>query len=291
MAYRMQRQARPSILRGYAWRVLREAAKTLPVPELELTRIEVPLRHLNRNFDGLTLLHVTDLHLTGRTNAAEQITALVKDLHYDLALYTGDLADDEDGRQELTSILAQLRPSTSAYAVLGNHDYYRYRHATGEAPAPNDLQPLARILDGAGVQLLRNSSKAVFGGSVRIIGVDDPTLGLDRVDRAYRDVRRSSAQIMLAHSADVLTRLRPYHPGLLLAGHTHGGQFRLPGIGALGTVSALPRRYAMGAFVYDGVQTYVSRGVGTSGAPARFYCPPEVTAITLRSPAISRRVA
>jgi len=78
---------------------------------------------------------------------------------------------------------------------------------------------------------------------------------------------------------------------LLLAGHTHGRQLRLPGIGALGSVSVLPRRYAMGTYVYDGVQTYVSRGVGTSGAPARLNCPPEVTLIRLRSAQAMSRAA
>jgi predicted MPP superfamily phosphohydrolase len=97
--------------------------------------------------------------------------------------------------------------------------------------------------------------------------------------------------LLLAHSPDVLPRLGNHRPGLLLAGHTHGGQLRLPGIGPIGTVSALPRRYAMGAYVYDGVQTYVSRGVGTSGAPVRFNCPPEVTLITLRAPGAVHRVA
>ena len=97
--------------------------------------------------------------------------------------------------------------------------------------------------------------------------------------------------LLLAHSPDVLPRLGSHRHGLLLAGHTHGGQLRLPGIGPIGTVSALPRRYAMGAYVYDGVQTYVSRGVGTSGAPVRFNCPPEVTLITLRAPGAVHRVA
>lgn len=291
MAYRMRRQARPSLLRAYAWRVLQGAAKTLPVLELGVTRIELPLRRLRRDLDGLTVLHVSDLHLAAGAQVAAEIQPLIEGQRFDLTLYTGDLADDEAGCRVLAPLLEMLRPSLGACAVLGNHDYYHYRHATGEAPVPNDLHPLRQTLAAAEVRLLSNSNVALCDGALRIIGVDDPTLGLDRIDQAYKGVARDAAQILLAHSPDVLTRLGRHRPGLLLAGHTHGGQLRLPGIGALGTVSVLPRRYAMGAYIYDGVQTYVSRGIGTSGAPARLYCPPEITFITLRSPAAAHRVA
>ncbi len=285
MAYRLQRQSRPSRLRAYAWRAIREAARTLPSEELGLTRLELPLRYLPRVFDGLSILHVTDLHLTEGMRPAEAIAPLLAGTEYQLAVYTGDLADDAGEMEALAHLFAALRPRDAAFAVLGNHDHYHYRHDTGEGPQPNDLRPLLRTLDECGVQLLDNASASLYDGALRVVGVDDPALGLDRLGAAFAGVPGDAATLLLAHSPDVLLRLGRYRPGLLLAGHTHGGQMRLPGnLGPFASVSALPRRYSMGAYVYDGVQTYVSRGVGTSGAPARWNCPPEVTLITLRSP-------
>lgn len=291
MAYRMQRQARPSLLRAYAWRALQGAARTLPIPEVGLTCLDLPLPHLPANLDGLSVLHITDLHLTAGAHPANDIVPLLEGHGYDLAVYTGDLADDAAGRAALRSLLTKLRPRVAAFAVLGNHDHYHYRHASGEGPQPNDLGPLMATLERSDVRLLANSNVALFGGALRIVGVDDPALGLDRVARAFEGVSENDATVLLAHSPDVLVRLGNHHPGLLLAGHTHGGQLRLPGIGAFGSVSVLPRRYAMGVYDYKGVQTYVSRGVGTSGAPARLNCPPEVTLIQLRSPGAIHQVA
>lgn len=291
MVYRMQRQARPSVFRAYAWRALQNAARTLPIPELELTRLELPLRHLPAALDGLTVLHVTDLHLTGGVHPADEIVPLLDGTRCDLTVYTGDMAEDESGLRALPSLLRALKPRHAAFAVLGNHDHYHYRHASGEGPQPNDVAPLLHTLAGGGVQVLENASATLFDGALRVVGVDDPALGRDRVDEAFSGTTNGDATLFLAHSPDVLTRLGDHRPGLLLAGHTHGGQLRLPGIGALGTVSALPRRYAMGAYEYDGVPTYVSRGVGTSGAPARLYCPPEITIVTLRSPDALHQVA
>lgn len=291
MAYRMRRQARPSRLRAYAWRALQGAARTLPIPEIELTRIEVPLRHLKRDLDGLTILHVTDLHLTGGDHPAHAIAPLLGRERWDLTVYTGDLAEDDAGGRALGPLLHALDHGDASYAVLGNHDHYQYRHASGEGPRPNDLQPLLHQLRQAGIRLLDNENVSLFDGALRVVGVDDPALGLDEVERAFHGVDERAATLLLAHSPDILLRLGRHRPGLLLAGHTHGGQLRLPGIGALGSVSALPRRYSMGTYVYDGVPTYVSRGVGTSGAPARLYCPPEVTLIRLRSAQALSRAA
>src|SRR5947208_871200 len=154
MAYRMQRQVRPSLLRAYTWRALQGAARTLPIlDEVGLTCLDLPLRHLRRDLDGLTVLHVTDLHLTEGGHPAAAIVPLLAGHRWDLTVYTGDLADDEAGCRALAPLLEALRPREGAFAVLGNHDHYRYRHTTGEGPCPNDLRPLLSTLDaGRGYQ-------------------------------------------------------------------------------------------------------------------------------------------
>jgi len=292
LANRVQRQSRPSLVRAYAWRALQGAARTLPPEELGLTRLELTLPHLPRHLDGLTMLHVTDLHLTGEADhPARGVPDLLKGVQCDLTVYTGDIVEDEAGREALPPLLHALRPREAAFAVLGNHDHYRYRHESGEGPRQNDLGPLLHAMETAGVEILVNTNRRLYNDGLCVVGVDDPALGRDDLDRAFVGVGPAEATLLLAHSPDVLVRLGDHHPGLLLAGHTHGGQLRLPGLGPIGSISVLPRRYAMGLYVYEGVQTYVSRGIGTSGARARLNCPPEVTVITLRSSRVVSVVA
>ncbi len=288
MAARLRKQqARPSLLRAYAWRALQNAARSLPVPDLGITNLELTLPHLPRHLDGLTILHVTDLHLTWGDHPALTLPELLADVQCDLTVYTGDMVEDEAGLDALPPLLQAMRPRTAAFAVLGNHDHYHYRHETGEGPLAADIGPLLETLAAASIDVLNNESRVTFDGALHVVGVDDPALGRDDLSAAFAAVDAAAPTLLLAHSPDILLRLDPYKPGLVLAGHTHGGQLRLPGLGPLGSVSVLPRRYSMGVYTYNGVQTYVSRGVGTSGAPARLYCPPEVAVITLRSPLVA----
>jgi predicted MPP superfamily phosphohydrolase len=245
--------------------------------------------HLAPHLDGLRVLHLTDTHFGPEMRPVAALAKRLASHAYDLVVLTGDLAEDREGCRSLATLLAALSPRIASFAVLGNHDHFHYRHADGIDPQPNDLRHLLNALDGAGVQVLRNGHRRLFDGAFCVVGVDDPSLKLDNSARAFAGVAPGVATLLLAHSPDILVRLGRHRPGLVLAGHTHGGQLRLPGIGALGSVSVLPRRYAMGHYHYNGVQAFVSRGVGTSGAPFRLFCPPEASIITLRSP--ERRLA
>ena len=98
------------------------------------------------------------------------------------------------------------------------------------------------------------------------------------------DVPGEACTLVLAHSPDVALRLQAHRPGLILAGHTHGGQIRLSRIGPLLTLSDLPRHLAMGVGMYRGVPLFVSRGIGYSGLYIRIGSPAEVALLTLRSP-------
>ena len=171
MAYRMHRQERPSLLRAYTWRALQGAARTLPTLDVVgLTCLELPLRHLRRDLDGLTILHVTDLHLTEGGHPAAAIVPLLAGHCWDLTVYTGDLADDEAGCRALAPLLEALSPREAAFAVLGNHDHYRYRHTTGEGPRPNDLRPLLSTLDAGRVQVLVPALLLVSAGYLVLTG-------------------------------------------------------------------------------------------------------------------------
>jgi len=120
-----------------------------------------------------------------------------------------------------------------------------------------------------------------------IAGVDDYTTGHADLDAAMRATQLAlgtlpgTATVLLSHNPDIVLDLGAWRPSLILAGHTHGGQIRLPGVGAVVTHSALPRRHAMGLTRYHDVPLFVTRGIGYSGVDLRLGCAPEVALLTL----------
>ncbi|MGH3188044.1 MAG: metallophosphoesterase [Streptosporangiaceae bacterium] len=249
-----------------------------------LTRHEVHLDALPAHLDGLRLLHVTDLHMRDRAGPAARLPELVASLSHDLALYTGDFIDGDEGIDPLVTLLSAIPARADAYAVLGNHDYW----ALSWQPRPNDTARLERALAGLGITVLRNAAAPACHGQLYIAGVDDPVTGRDDVGEAMAAVPRDAACILMAHSPDILLRLDGRKPSLVLAGHTHGGQVRLPVLGPLVNMTSLPRHLAMGYRLYQGVPLFVSRGLGYSGVDVRFLCPPQVALLELR--AVDRKV-
>jgi predicted MPP superfamily phosphohydrolase len=254
-----------------------------PPPRVRLSRHEIVLPRLPARLDGLRVLHVTDLHLHPGPRLAWQIPALARTTPHDLICYTGDFIDSDADLPRLVDLLAHMPRGVPAYAVLGNHDYKPYGRWYGH----NNVQRLRQVLTAAGLTILSNESRLLYGGGLSLVGVDDPATRHDDLDRAFAQVPAAAGSLLLAHSPDIVLRLANHHPGLILAGHTHGGQVRLPLLGAVLTESHIPRRLAMGLHAYNGTQLFVSRGVGYSGLDLRFACPSEVTLLTLRSPSVA----
>jgi predicted MPP superfamily phosphohydrolase len=254
----------------------------LPAARVRITRHEVEVAHLPAHLDGLRLLHLSDLHIHPGSDLAWQLPELVAGLPHDLVCYTGDFIDVDSDLPQLEAFVERM-PRTPTYAVLGNHDYIP--HGRQDRPGANDATRLRDILTRAGICVLVNAAHPVYDGALWIAGVDDPATGRDAVGRAFADVPEDACSILLAHSPDIVLRLQGRQPGLVLAGHTHGGQIRLPLVGMLLTLSELPRRYVQGLVEYQGVPMFVSRGIGYSGLHVRIGSPAEVALLTLRSPA------
>ena len=257
-----------------------------PPPRVHLTRYAIAVPGLAPYLDGLRVLHLSDLHLHGRSALAEQVPTLVAGLPHDLAVYTGDYIETDEDIPRLATFLARM-PRAPAYAVLGNHDYRPFGRPGGR----NDVRRLRAVLSAAGVQVLANTAQVVHGGRLAIAGVDDPATGRDDAERALARVPATACNLLLAHSPDVALHLGARRPSLILAGHTHGGQVRLPLLGPLVTHSRLPRRLAMGLHRYRGVPLFVSRGIGYSGLNLRLHCPAEVALLTLRATAARAHAA
>ena len=245
----------------------------------------------------LRVLHISDLHLTPRQFSKQRWVAQLAELEPDLVVNTGDnLAHP----RAVPAVIAALGPllDLPGLFVFGSNDYFgptpknpaRYlfkssRRRHGEPLPWRDLRA-AMLERGWHDATHARVDLAVRGSEVTAAGVDDPHLGLDRYDRvAGRRKGDPALRLGLTHSPEprVLDRFAADAYDLVLAGHTHGGQLRLPGVGALVTNCGLDRSRARGASRW-GAHTWlhVSAGLGTSPfAPVRFACPPEATLLTL----------
>ncbi|GAA5127897.1 metallophosphoesterase [Pseudonocardia adelaidensis] len=250
---------------------------------------------LAANARALRVLHISDLHLTPRQHSKQRWVARLAELEPDLVVNTGDnLAHP----RAVPAAIAALGPllDLPGLFVFGSNDYFgptpknpaRYlvkstRRSHGEPLPWRDLR--AALLErGWHDATHARVDLTVNGLDIAAAGVDDPHLGLDRYDRVAGH-REAALRLGLTHSPEprVLDRFAADGYDLVVAGHTHGGQLRVPGVGALVTNCGLDRSRARGASRW-GVHTWlhVSAGLGTSPfAPVRFACPPEATLLTL----------
>lgn len=248
---------------------------------LGVTRHQLALRGLRQ---PLSVAFLTDLHYgayIGPGSVRKWVEA-TQALRPDLILLGGDQLDSrmDTTPAPLLAELGQLRAPLGVYAVWGNHDYGSFGQYQGRqyGPARADWHAkrdeLERAFGAAGITMLRNRGVALR---------DDLYLGgTDDLWRGDLDIRATLAgagnrtKLLLSHNPDILPQLPP-GIAFSLCGHTHGGQVRLPLLGAPVVPSDYGQKYAMG-WVSDahGNPAYVSRGLGMSGLPIRNLCPPEI---------------
>ena len=227
-----------------------------------------------RGAPDLTLVHLTDLHVERLGERERRLIAIVNGSRPDVVVVTGDLLQEHGDRAALETVLASLRAARGKFLVWGNHDHAaRLPEEGGAALARRaGFVPLANA----------NARLATPAGPLVVAGVDDPATGRDNLRRALTGVARADLTILLSHSPEIVRNLGAWDVDIVLAGHTHGGQIVPPLFGPLWMPDGT-RPYIEGWFDVSGdARLHVSRGVGTSGLPARFLCPPRVDVITLR---------
>jgi predicted MPP superfamily phosphohydrolase len=255
----------------------------------------------------LRILHVSDLHLAPNQTGKMRWVAELAALEPDLVVNTGDNLAHPRAVPSVVAALGSLLERPGLF-VFGSNDYFgptpknpaRYlvrseRRSHGEPLPWRDLR--AALLERGWSDATHNRVRLdVAGTTVAAAGVDDPHLGLDRYHRvAGRPAGDPGLRLGLTHSPEprVLDGFAADGYDLVMAGHTHGGQLRLPGVGALVTNCGLDRSRARGVSRW-GAHTWlhVSAGLGTSPfAPVRFACPPEASLLTLvPRPAVAARV-
>jgi uncharacterized protein len=263
-----------------------------------LGRRSVPVR---AGSPALSILHLSDTHL-GRHNLglAAWLRAVPEgmDVIPDVVAATGDLIDDDSGIEPLIDALSGFEARIGKFYVFGSHDYYSSSmrgfvkgatrlFARSRRPVTTrriDVGRLAAGLDSAGWKPLLNYAETATVGdrSVRIAGIDDPFLNRHRTNHIAR-ARDDRLAIALVHTPDVVAEWVLAGFDLVLAGHTHGGQIKLPVLGAAVTNCSLPTELASGLHRVGNAWLHVSPGLGTSKfSPVRFMCPPEATLLVLQ---------
>lgn len=255
---------------------------------LEITRRDVLLPGLSRSLDGYRIAQLSDIHLDEFTEPFFLHDAVnrINRMNPDAVFLTGDFVTHQflpeklaiDSGWQCARILTGLR-CTNRYAILGNHDIMVGRAPMIEALTANGI----KVLDNAYLPIERG------GGRFWLAGLDDPVVGHPNPDAAIPPSIRNlpgEPVVLMCHAPDYSDTLLSIPAGqavsFILSGHTHGGQIRLPLIGAT-ILPTLGRKYVEGSFRFGHMQLYVNRGLGTVGIPFRFDCPPEITLHTLRS--------
>ncbi len=240
-----------------------------------VARATVRLRNLPAAFEGLRVAFLADVHHGPFVPRAyvRHVVAMTNALRPDLVLLGGDYC--HDGPRYIAPVhedLGALRGRLGRFAVLGNHDHW------------DGLVPSIRGLERAGIPLLRNSGAWIErgGARIRIAGVADLWTGRPDVARAVGpEATDRDAVVLISHNPDVAETLADPRVGLILGGHTHGGQVVLPGFGAPRVPSIYGQKYLRGLVQGPTCPVFVTRGVGTVTPPVRLFCRPEIALLTL----------
>lgn len=266
-----------------------------------MTSLDLVSRALPKEFEGYRIVQLTDLHFGASTSIShlETCVALANNLRPDLVVLTGDLiqvsrfaAEDKlsvlfswkrrdwleykrkvrDYAVRLSDLFLKISAADGILSVPGNHD-----HREG-------LNLLRRSI-GSHVSWLVNENKKLqrAGATLGIAGVDDFRRGIIDLEKALGGIERSAVRVLLSHNPDVTTgKDRDFllQFDLVLCGHTHGGQIKIPGVKVSWTKQ---KTHFSGLSHHETVPVYVSNGVGYQGIPFRFRAPPEIVCITLHS--------
>jgi uncharacterized protein len=243
---------------------------------------------------GLDVLHLSDLHLTGRDRRLARFLGSLP--RADLTVITGDILGEPGAVEFASQALRSVRGRLGSVFVLGSNDLYaprpmnylryfvpagRRRRRFGRRGRAKDL---VRALERDGWVHLRNRKydRRSNGLAMELVGLDDPHIHRSDLRVAPR-TRGEAFGLAVVHSPDPAPELAALGYDLVVSGHTHGGQVRLPFLGALVSNCSIPPRLARGLSRIGGAYLHVSPGLGTSKyAPFRFLCRPEATLLELR---------
>ena len=214
---------------------------------------------------NLRIVHISDTHFASSLFNPNIVVDCIESLNPDVIFHTGDLITYMNGLNEAIDFMRRLSEIAEVFIVAGNHDHWSGLGSEG-------LKRRLKVFNH--IHVLNNEALKYRG--IWIIGVDDPYTDHDDISKALANVRGDGFKILLAHSPQIIGKANG-KVDLILAGHTHGGQVRIPFYGPLWV--PLPKKYkkyVYGLFQFERTVMFVTRGIGTSFFPIRFNCPPEI---------------
>lgn len=254
--------------------------------QLETTQWVLDVPRLVPALDGLSVVHLSDFHILGRVGKAffREVVRTSNELQPDLVCITGDIMERAACLDWIPDTLGQLSARYGVFFILGNHDRKVYAGRLRRTLTESGLVDLGGCshsiqIQGAPVELIGNERPWFdgWGSSVgRLKRTSRPSQADDALHAPY------SLRIVLAHSPDQLAWARAQDADLMLAGHTHGGQIRIPPLGAIFSPTASGVRYISGIFHVRPTILHVSRGL-SGDVPVRWNCPPEIAHLRLRA--------
>ena len=243
---------------------------------IEVTRHDVPVPGLPHELDGFSIACVTDVHLhDGIHRPARATLERLARERPNLVALIGDICNHRTDLEDLVAFARHARGTTATVATLGN-----WEHDAGI-----DRRTGEKAYGLAGVELLYNSTTRIRVGTatLTVVGIDDPVVGEPDVATAVRGLDGREWCVWVLHAPGYVDSIEPGavpRPAAIIAGHTHGGQVRLPFYTPYTPYGS--GRFVAGWYRDTLAPLYVSRGIGTVEIPVRLFCPPELPIFTLR---------
>lgn len=251
---------------------------------LETTHYTYAAEQLGADLEGYRIVQISDLHNAKFGKNNQKLVDRIRECEPDMIVLTGDLVDSNhtnvDRAVQFVDEIVKICP---VYYVTGNHEYWLEK---------SEYDELMDGLIGAGVVILDDQVVEISMGDAkfRLVGLDDKSLAdgtlgtlLNNAQNvAYEDSEKKEFTVVLAHEPQYLARYASSGVDLVLSGHAHGGQFRLPFVGGIvAPDQGFFPEYTAGEYYMDGTEMIVSRGLGNSVIPVRLFNFPEIVCVEL----------
>lgn len=263
---------------------------------VKIRNITIESDNLPSGFNDMRIVHITDLHignLMPQQQYLDKISSIIKELHPDLLLFTGDLiSKTAEEADKIRSLFDTHHASSGCYAVFGNHDYGDYAKWADEESKIRNIDNTKEVYARLGFTLLNDTAIYLYSGSdsISLIGVGNwskpPFICYGNMEKAVQNHRLAPFSILLTHDPNHWQEevIRKYgYIDLTLSGHTHAAQIGIDCPPIKFSPSKWIFDYWDGLYTHENQNLIVSRGLGYVGIPFRLGMPPEITVITLKS--------
>jgi len=256
---------------------------------IEPKRIIVNTKSIRKDLPALRIAVIGDLHVGPYKQSAfvEKIVHDVNALEPDLIFLAGDFLFDHTSDITHLDPLRGLRAAHGVFGILGNHDAGEHLHHGKHCVTVDRSGEVTEYLQNRGIMMLRNASQPIVinGKTFHVAGIDDIWMQSSDLQKTLNDIPEHEVVLLLAHNPDTILDTRSHRASLIVSGHTHGGQIRLPLIGSIPPIpTKLGKRYDQGLFmITDRTTLAITHGIGETQTRARLFCTPEILVLMIES--------